>query len=71
MGGGGGSAAAPAPVAAAAPPPTDTSTEIVQAKRDARRQAQKKRGMQATILAGETGGYQPNENNVGKTLLGE
>ena len=67
----------PTRTASAAPPPTETRTEVTQAKRDTRRQAQRKRGMQATILAGETGGFrrQIEENQTsaaggGKTLLG-
>ena len=60
----GGTPQAPAP---SAPPPTSTDVEVQVAKRDARLQAARRKGVQASILAGETGGYQPVERN---TLLG-
>jgi len=53
----GGGQPLPAP-RASTPPPTETQNEVVQAKRDSRRNAARRKGMQATILAGETGGYQ-------------
>ena len=60
----GGTPAVPAP---SAPPPTSTDVEVQMAKKDARLQASRRKGLQASILAGETGGYQPVEKN---TLLG-
>ncbi len=47
--------AAPTPVAA--PPATATSTEVVQAQNDVRRQALKRRGFSKTVFAGDTGGW--------------
>ena len=60
----GGTPAAPAP---SAPPPTSTDVEVQVAKRDARLQAARRKGVQASILAGETGGYQALDKT---TLLG-
>ena len=70
-GGGGGQAAAPV-IQSTPPPPTATAVEVQQATRDARKQAGKRKGQQATILAGETGGIKP-ENPYAterKTILG-
>lgn len=70
-GGGGGSSQAAQPVqqtiTATPPPPTSQSVEVQMAQRDAAKQAAKRKGMNRTILAGETGGYQP---TTGQTLLG-
>ena len=46
-------------VQSSAPPPTNQSVEVQEAQREARRQAAKRKGMTTTVLAGETGGYQP------------
>ncbi len=68
--GGGGGGSAP-PVAAGTPPPATTTTaEVVQAKRDSRRQGMKKKGIQSTILAGETGGFKKEKVAAPKTVLG-
>ena len=71
------------PVRASAPPPTEQRGEVIQAKRDSRRQNLKKKGYAATILAGETGGFGGNRagdfhrqiedgqtSAAGRTLLG-
>jgi hypothetical protein len=72
-------APAPAPVAAAAsvrppaatPPVTERSVEVEAASRETRMNAKKRRGIGATLLAGETGGYQaPAGGEEKKTLLG-
>jgi hypothetical protein len=76
-GGGGGSQQAPVQnttVMSTPPPPSATSVDVQQAKRDAVKQAGKRKGVQSTILAGETGGYQ-GQNPLAspdqkKTLLG-
>ena len=65
-GGGGGMPYTPAP---SAPPATQTNVEVVQAKRDTRLQAKKRKGFQSTILAGETGGYNTPDKGM-NTLLG-
>jgi hypothetical protein len=52
-GGGGGAPAMPAPPA---PPATATSTEVVQAKIDAKRNAKSKTGIDSTILGSASGG---------------
>jgi hypothetical protein len=69
MGGGGGGAPT---VTSTPPPPTQQSVEIQDAQRDARKQAAKRKGLNQTILAGETGGYQPTMGNTGSkpTVLG-
>lgn len=61
----GGSAAPPPPPA---PPVTERSTEVTAASRQVRTDAQKRKGYQSTLLAGETGGY--NDQTGQKTLLG-
>lgn len=48
------------------PPATERRTEVQAAKRQVRLDAQKRKGQQATLLAGETGGAQTQT----KTLLG-
>lgn len=58
-GGGGQQQAAGSTVVSSPPPPTTQSVEVQMAQRDAAKQAAKKRGMNKTVLAGETGGYQP------------
>lgn len=59
---------APAVSAPAATPPTATTVEVQQAARDARKQASRRRGLQSTVLAGETGGY--GAENGKTTVLG-
>lgn len=71
--GGGGGSTMPV-VTSSAPPPTSTSVEVAQAKKDVRSQAARRKGLGATILAGETGGYKnpfTDASGSGKTLLGE
>jgi len=68
---GGASAGGTPSVAAGTPPPaTNTTAEVVQAKRDSRRQGMKKKGIQSTILAGETGGFSKEKVAAPKTVLG-
>lgn len=62
--GGGGGGTPPPPT----PPVTERSTEVTAASRQARSDAAKRKGYQATLLAGETGGY--NDQQGQKTLLG-
>lgn len=50
------------------PPVTERSTEVTAASRQVRTDAQKRKGYQSTLLAGETGGY--NDQAGQKTLLG-
>jgi hypothetical protein len=87
-GGGGGSAPAPAyqsPAAAPAPAPTvaakppaavppvtERTIEVEMASRESKLAAKKRKGMRSTLLAGETGGYQPTApaDEQKKTLLG-
>ena len=49
------------------PPLTETKADTTTASTDALRAQAKKKGIQSTLLAGETGGYQPDGK---KTLLG-
>lgn len=56
MGGGGGGGQT---VQSSPPPPTNQSVEVQDAQRDARKQAAKRKGVNQTILAGETGGFKP------------
>jgi hypothetical protein len=65
-GGGGGAGPASQTISSTPPPPTTQSVEVQMAQRDAAKQAAKRRGINQTILAGETGGYKP---TVGPTLL--
>lgn len=67
--GAGGGGAAPKVPAPPAPPPSSTAVEVTQAKRDTRRQEQRRTGISSTILAGETGGY-GTDPAAKKTLLG-
>ena len=46
-------------VPAATAPATVASASVVQEKQDTMRQDKRKRGLQATILAGDTGGFRP------------
>ncbi len=64
-----GGAAAPVQqtITSAPPPPTTQSVEVQQAQRDAAKQAAKRRGLNQTVLAGETGGYKP--SGMGSTVL--
>jgi hypothetical protein len=57
-------------MAPTSPSPGATSVDVQAAKRDSLRQAKRKRGVQSTILAGETGGYAAAGAGGGKTLLG-
>ncbi|EIQ00870.1 hypothetical protein OpiT1DRAFT_05427 [Opitutaceae bacterium TAV1] len=59
----------PAPPAPAAPPPVATSAEADLARRDTLRNAQKRKGMQATLLSGETNADAAAFRS-GNTLLG-
>ncbi len=54
----------PKPPAPPPPPPTESSADVAMAQMDQRRQAQKRRGIASTLLAGE----QPQDGK--KTLLG-
>lgn len=49
------------------PPATERSTEVMGAKRQQAKDARSRKGMMATLLAGETGGQR---NPLRKTLLG-
>ncbi len=49
------------------PPPTETRPDVNQVTTDARQREAKKRGIGATLLAGETGGATPTGK---RTLLG-
>jgi hypothetical protein len=81
-GGGGGGAATPAyqaPAAtpatakppAAIPPVTERTIEVETASRQSKVDAKKRKGLRSTLLAGETGGYQPAAGDEQKkTLLG-
>jgi hypothetical protein len=67
--GGGTPPPAPTPV----PPVTSTSRDVLQASRQARVDAKKRRGLASTLFAGETGGFQgPNISAgvINKNLLG-
>ncbi len=68
-GGGGQQQAAGQTVVSTPPPPTNQSVEVQMAQRDAAKRAAKKKGLDRTILAGETGGYQP-PGASGATVLG-
>jgi hypothetical protein len=59
-------------VAPAAPPPSATAMEVAMAKRDTMRNAQRRKGMQSTVLAGALNtGSQPGMPGAGtKTTLG-
>ena len=46
-----------APVRSSAAPPQKTESQVVQARRDNGRANARRKGFQASILAGETGGY--------------
>ncbi len=61
----GGSAPKPTP---APPPVTERQTEVQQAKRDTKLIMQAKKGKRASVLAGETGGYDPGVGT--KSFLG-
>lgn len=62
--------AIPEPAAPAPPPPSQTSSDVLNSEQDARRQAGKRKGIQSTLLAGNTGGYQPGALGGGASLLG-
>lgn len=79
-GGGGRSAPAPMPAAAAlpakppaaTPPVTERTVEVQEAGRQARMDASKRKGQRSTLLAGNTGGYNPmgGASDEKKSLLG-
>lgn len=54
---------------AASPPVTERSTEVTAANRDTREAAKRRKGFKASLLAGETGGFQADEPGK-KSLLG-
>ena len=54
---GGGGSSGSTTVTSTPPPPTQQSVEVQMAQRDAAKQAAKRRGLNKTVLAGETGGY--------------
>jgi hypothetical protein len=51
------------------PPPGQTATDVEDAAQNARRRAGNRKGIQTTLLAGETGGYSGTTGG-GSTLLG-
>lgn len=54
-----------------APPPTTDMAAVDQARTDQQKKVQRQRGLSKTLLAGETGGYQPRQpEGAKKTLLG-
>ena len=66
--GGGSTTIAQTPVAATSPPVTADSAEVVQSQQDYRRQMLKKRGFEnATVFAGNTGGFTPANPNPSPT----
>lgn len=70
---GGGGAPRQAPIAPPIPPVTSTNADVQQAATDTRIQAAKRKGLNSTILAGETGGTTGTSGFPGiqtKTLLG-
>lgn len=68
------SAVTPTPKApAAVPPVTERTIEVEMASRESKLAAKKRKGLRSTLLAGETGGYQPpatGTDETKKTLLG-
>lgn len=68
----GGKPPKPTPPPAPIPPVTETNADVMQASQDARTQALRKKGLNSTLLAGETGGTlgQSPFASTGKTLLG-
>jgi hypothetical protein len=69
--GGGGQQPAPQTIVSSTPPPpTSTNVEVQQAQRDQRKQAAKRKGVQATILAGEGSGQMGVNPMAPKTILG-
>lgn len=61
LGGPGGGGGGGTTVSSSPPPPTTQSVEVQDAQRQARKQAAKRKGVNSTILAGETGGYRAAE----------
>lgn len=56
---------------AAVPPVTERTMEVEAASRQTKIDAKKRKGLRSTLLAGETGGYQPAAGDEQKkTLLG-
>ncbi|GAT33286.1 hypothetical protein TSACC_21699 [Terrimicrobium sacchariphilum] len=53
-----------------APPPSATNAEVQQAASDQRQQAASRKGVRATLIAGETGGFTPATPSAKKSLLG-
>lgn len=66
MGGGGGQAQqiASAPVPTPAPPVTSDNPAVIQAEMDLAQQNLIKKSVKKTILAGDTGAYNPNATNA-------
>jgi hypothetical protein len=63
--------AAPAKPPVAIPPVTERTQEVEMASRQTKIDARKRRGLRATLLAGETGGFvSDNSMEQKKTLLG-
>lgn len=62
--------ATPPPPPPPPPPPTSSSIDVQEASTDAKRQALKRSGYQATLFAGETGGANKTALGGNKTLLG-
>lgn len=58
-GGGGGSQIASAPIPTPAPPVTATNPAVVQAEHDMAQSNLLKKSVKQTMIAGDTGGYQP------------
>lgn len=65
-GGGGGSAGAisSAPVPIPAPPVTPNDASVIQAQQDFAQQNLLKKSIKKTIMAGDTGGFNPGAGNV-------
>ena len=59
----------PPPAPPPPPPPTQSATEVQDIALDEKRQAARRKGQRATLIAGETGGYN-NPATGGKSLLG-
>lgn len=68
-GGGGGGVPRPAEAPPPVPPVTERSSEVAAASRQSRQDSQRRKGLRATLLAGETGGFGPKQE-MRKSLLG-
>lgn len=63
--------AMPEPAPPPPPPPSQTGSDVINAEQEARRQASRRKGIQSTLLAGNTGGYKPGALGGGnQSLLG-